>query len=425
MNTMSKKLDYKWIIVALCFLMILVTLGFCSSPKGLYLDKITTALGISRTEYSLNDSLRYIMTAVLNVFFGFLVGRFGMKKMILAGFASLTASQVVYSFATNVVGIYIGGTLLGIGFALTGTTMVGCVINRWCKESKGKIMGAILAANGLGGALAIQIITPILEKDVFGYRNAYRLAAVILLAVAVLIAVFFKENVPGAENGKVVVSKKKSRGRSWAGVDLKDAVKMPYFYVALVCIFFTGFVLQSVTGVTAAYLKKDIGIDPVYVGVVLSVHSVALAAAKFITGFVYDKFGLRVTISSCSFMAVLVMTLLMLITNTETGRTLAMIEGIVSSFALPLETIMLPIYAGDLFGQKSFEKILGIFSAVNVAGYAIGSPFMNACFDLSGSYKIGFVICGVIMLAVIVVLQFVINAAHKTQKRVEEASSVN
>ena len=79
---------------------------------------------------------------------------------------------------------------------------------------------------------------------------------------------------------------------------------------------------------------------------------------------------------------------------------------------------MLPIYAGDLFGQKSFEKVLGIFTAANVTGYASGAPVINICYDISGSYRIGFIICAVIMSVTLITLQFVIRAAHRKQKEI-------
>ena len=42
------------------------------------------------------------------------------------------------------------------------------------------------------------------------------------------------------------------------------------------------------------------------------------------------------------------------------------------SFALPLETVMIPIYANDLFGDKAFNSLLGIFVSLNQIGYAFG-----------------------------------------------------
>lgn len=418
----KKKLDYKWVIAALSFLMVLTCLGFCSSPKSLFISPVTEYLGVKRSAFSINDSMRFISTSVINLFFGTLVARFGPKKLIAAGFVCLISSQLIYAYAESVYVFYIGGILLGLGLSWTTTTMVGCVVNKWCKESKGTIMGAVLAANGIGGALAIQIVSPVIESSVTGYKTAYRLIALILFVVACLLMVFFRDNPKGAEDTSVQVSKKKPRGRDWSGIAFSNVVKMPCFYAAAICIFLTGLVLQGVNGVAAAHMK-DVGLDPAYVATVLSVHSLVLAGFKFLTGVLYDKFGLRTTINICSITAVLVMFALSLLTNSFWGKVLAMGYGIFSSLALPLETIMLPIYAGDLFGQKSFDKVLGIFVSANTAGYAVGAPVINLCYDMFGSYKAGFVFCGLLMIGVIVALQFVIETGHRQRRPVGQARS--
>ena len=60
----KKKFDYKWVIIALSFLMVMVCLGFCSSPGSLYIAPVTEALKIERSLYSINNSMRFIATAV-------------------------------------------------------------------------------------------------------------------------------------------------------------------------------------------------------------------------------------------------------------------------------------------------------------------------------------------------------------------------
>ncbi len=151
---MKKKIEYKWIVVALCFAMVFTTLGFCSSNKALYLSAITETLQLPRSAFALGDSIRFISTAVVNMFFGTLVRKFGTKKLIGAGFCSLICFTVLYATSNNLWGFYIGGAFLGIGLSWTTTTMVGWVVGKWCKENKGTIMGAVLAANGIGGAVA-------------------------------------------------------------------------------------------------------------------------------------------------------------------------------------------------------------------------------------------------------------------------------
>ena len=192
--------------------------------------------------------------------------------------------MLLYAYAENVVLFYLGGIFLGVGMSWTTTTMVGNVVNKWCKENRGTVMGAVLAANGLGGALAAQIVTPIIyqEGNAFGYRSAYKLVACILLVVGAL----------------------------------------------------------------------------------------------------------------------------------------AMIYGVISSLALPLETIMLPIFANDFFGDKSYNKMLGIFVSVNTAGYALGGPLMNLVCDLCGSYRPMFIACALLMAAITIVSQFAITSFHRRRDEI-------
>ena len=415
-------LDYKWVVVGVCFLTVMITLGFCSSTKSLYLDVVTKKLGIDRSLFSLNDTCRFVANAIINLFFGSLVAKFGTKKLMLSGICCLTGSMLCYSLANSLIVFYLGGVLLGIGFSWTGTTMIGCVINKWCKENRGTIMGAVLAANGIGGAIAIQLLSPIIEAGGESYRNAYFISGLAVLGVGVLLLIFMRE-VPknAASSGAPAGKKKRGRGEPWPGIPYAKAKATPYFYVALACIFLTGFCLQGITGIAKAHMR-DVGLTAEYVAYAMSFHSLALAGFKFLTGVIYDKTGLRFTTSMCSITASVVMLLLALITNSPMGMAIAMIYSIFSSLALPLETIMLPIYASDLFGEHSYEKVLGIFVSVNVTGYALGTPTVNLCFDIVGTYTPILYVCAGIMLAVTLVMQYVITKAHDMRAEVAAAA---
>ncbi len=420
----NHRLDYKWVIIALCFLMVSVCLGFCSSPKSLYLSAITEALGIKRSAFSIGDSCRFVTTAAVNLFFGKLVHKFGTKKLIAAGFAALISSCVLYALSTHILLFYVAGCLLGLGLSWTTTTMVGAIVGKWCKESKGTIMGAILASNGLGGALAVQILSPIIYKEgnAFGYRSAYFLVAGILLAVCFVVMIFYREN-PTTQTtpAPTATPKKKTRGQGWVGLEYKTVLRQPYFYLALVCVFFTGLILQSVNGTSAAHMK-DAGLDPARVAALLSLHSLALSGFKFLTGVLYDRFGLRVTATICDATAAMVMVCLAMVTNSPIGLAMAAIYAVFSGLALPLETIMLPIFASDLFGDRAYYDVMGLFVSVNVAGYAVGAPLANWCFDHFGSYKPMLLASAAAMILITVVFQFVISSANRRRKEVIEQS---
>lgn len=416
MQPVKKKLDYTWVIVFACFMLGFFCLGFCSGNKGLYLAAITEALQLPRSLFSLNDSIRYLTTAAMNLVFATVLHKLGVKKMVAAGILSLTIQCVISAMATTVWEFYIAGFFLGLGLALCTTTMISFVIRRWCKENTGKILGFVLAANGVGSAAATQVVSPMIYEsgDPLGYRNAYWLMAGILVIVGIIVVPLMREQpaeIPAPKN------KEKAKSRDWSGMDYEEVKKKPYFYIAAACIFLTGMCLQGLSGISAAHMK-DTGIDPSYVALVVSIQSLMLAASKFLAGFSYDKFGMRFTMTFCDVCALLATLLLSLVSATVLGKNLAVAHAVFNALALPLETIMLSLFASELFGNRAFAHTMGIFAAVNTAGYAAGTPLANWCFDAFGTYvPVILFYCGT-MLVVTVVFQFILNAAYRERKRI-------
>ena len=276
------------------------------------------------------------------------------------------------------------------------------------------VMGAVLAANGLGGAVAAQIVSPIIyeEGNPFGFRNAYKLVALILTVVGIIIMVVFKEKSSDEPTAKA----KKSRGKEWTGISFAQARKKPYFYIVLSCTFLSGLVLQGINGIASAHMK-DVGLDASYIATVLSAHSLALAGFKFLTGIFYDKFGGRKTMLLCSVTATVVTLALAAVAPSPTGRIIAMLYGIFSSLALPLETVMLPLMTNDLFGSADFDHLLGLLVSFSTAGYAVGNPLVNLCFDMLGTYVPILYILSAVMLVVTVCYQLAFSFASRDKDR--------
>ena len=86
---------------------------------------------------------------------------------------------------------------------------------------------------------------------------------------------------------------------------------------------------------------------------------------------------------------------------------------------------MLPLFASELFGNKSFDKIVGLFVSASTAGFALGSPLANLCYDLFGNYNISFIVFSCLMLFVTITMQFVLRSASRDKKLIlEEAENV-
>ena len=395
--------------------MVMSSLGFASSTKSLFPDEIAKDLGIERSLVSFFESFRYIATSVVNLFFGLLIAKFGPKKLVVAGFASLTASIFLFSVANNLPTLYLAGILLGVGFSWTTTTMVGYVVPIWTSpKNRGTIMGAILASNGLGAAIAIPIVGSLIDPDVTGsYRNAYRLIAVILLVVLVILLIFFRDKPQGLDALPAHAKKTaKGRGKDWEGIPFSRAVRSFPFWGILVSIFLSGMVLQGIAGVAVMHMK-DVGLNYGAIKAILSFGSLLLAVSKFSTGFLYDRIGLRFTTTVCMGAGVAAAIALSLVN--ASSYALAIIYIVISRFAFPLETIILPLYASDLFGKQDFAKILGIFVSVNTAGYAVGAPILNACYDAIGSYAPALFVFSGLMVGNLILIQFVISKSRKAR----------
>lgn len=425
----KKRIYYGWFVAAVCFLMVMVTLGFGSSTGGTYLTAITDNLGLKRGLFTIGDSLRYLTSAALCFCFGSVISKIGPRKMVGFGFAFLVVSFVVCAAANTYWHFYIGGILLGAGISWTTTSVVGYIVEKWFTNSKGTVMGVILAANGLGAVLSEQIITRVIygmhgeiPSAEAQWRQAYIVTA-LLVAVIGMVVVLVLRGSP-EEKGLAPLGtdkqKKENRRVSWIGYEFATVLKTPSFYLSGACLFCTGFILQSMNNMSKPYMY-DLGIAKEYVITIFSLHAVILLAAKIFSGALYDKYGIRIAYGLCTACAVISLAALSLTTKDSTVT--LWIYTIVSSFAQPLETVLIPLTVSTMFGQKSFSKVMGIYLALNYLGYAVGVPLANAVYDAMGTYRYMIVLMTPVMAVVAVAAQFSMAAADRKRKKYIEETT--
>ena len=418
MELKQSKRDYKWVILAVCFLMEFIALGFCSSNMGLFTVPITEALHIDRLAYSYAGSIRYAVQVLVALSFGALVNRFGVRKMVFTGMVAMISATVLRMTGTKVIHYYVAGGLHGFGIVFVGSTMAGTIVRRWFKEDIGKYTGMVMSANGVGGAIAAQIISPIINNgETFGYRKAYFLMAAINAVISVFILLLLRDNPAG---GPVIPGKQKKKpkkGTIWIGVEYNVVKKKAYFYIAAALVFLTGISLQSIGSITIVYMT-DLGISPAFIATTSTVGALTLTLSKLSVGTVYDKWGLRVALLLCQLCGLITFVLKGSLTNTSLGLVMAMIATVCSNFAMPLETVMLPLLTNDLFGSASYNKVLGIFTAMNSLGLCLGTPLGESLRRLTGDYRICFWLFSVLLVVVIVTYQFVLHAANKQKNAI-------
>ncbi len=416
MKIKTSRLDYKWVILVMCFLMEFICLGFCSSNAGLYTGKVTSALGIPRSLYSIGTSIRYVVQVIVALFFGPLIQRFGLKKLVGVGLLSLIGSIIMRYLTANIWHHYIGCVLWGFGIVFSGGTMASTVVRRWFHKDIGKITGIVMSANGIGGAIAAQIISPLINNgETFGYRKAYLLSAIVTVIVSALVLLFIRDN-PTAD-APPSKSAKKAKGTLWTGIPFSEVAKKPYFYLTFAFILLTGISLQSVGTISIVYME-DLGFDAGFVATTATVSSLVLTCAKFFTGFSYDKKGLAFTLLMCHCCSLIAYLLKANLTNSALGMVMAMTATVLGTVAMPLETVMIPLLSNDLFGSASYTKVLGIFMAANSLGLCLGSPLCDIYRDLTGgSYASCYWFFSALMLAVTIGFQLVLRVANKDKEK--------
>lgn len=410
MKVSLNRFNYAWVIVAACFLLELIVSGFASGYRGLYLVAVTDGLQIPRSLFSISESCRSAAGAVVSLFFGRLFQRFGAKRLIVVGFATMIGSMLVYASADKVIWFCVAGAMLGFGSVFTVGTTTAALVRQWCDKNVGTVMGIVTAASGLGSAIGSQIISPILydPENPLGFRNAYMLTAVVLLVAGLIIIPLLREKRDSNTSGKQPALKEDS------GKQLKNKGLL---CVVIACVFLCAVSVMGVNSIYSAHMK-DRGLTPADVATAASVLSVALIASKMLVGRMFDRFGLRPVLLLCQ-CATLAAFMLLLILNGTTTKLLYLF-AVIFAFALPLETIVVPLIVSELFPRASYNRILGILAAVNSTGFALAPPLSNWFFDQFGNYDLVIWICAGIMLLLLVAFQWILAATNRKKRVLQE-----
>ena len=399
MSLRERTIEYKWVILVFAFLMVFFCCGVCLGNKSLYFSAITEAMGFKRSVYSLSGIISLVPATVANLYFGYLIYRFGPKVMIAGGIVVTCVGFWLYTVSETIWGFFLGGIIVTVGSTFLGTSMACALIKRWFSDNVGKFTGIVLAANGFGSALAAQIVSPILNDpgDPYGFRKVYLMFIPLLLVLGAAIFLFVKDQ---PKDGPVLPAPeiKKFQKRTTGKL---LAVHKPDWTFCFVCasIFLFFMLIQSVYGTYAVYMK-DAGLGAGQIATVASILTLCLAASKMIVGFLFDRWGLFPVLAMCM-VAFIVSICILLYLPVAPGAFLAVLFAVLIALSMPLETVCIALIVSEYSARDSFEKRLGIVSAVGSIGSAIGTPLLNLCYDVSGSYTFVLILWAVLMFLVL------------------------
>lgn len=363
---------------------------------------VTTDLGITRTQFSSVLSVRAVVGGLFAFLFGWSVKHIGFRKMTVIGFCSYVIGFVAFASSKSYITLLINGFCVGLGVVYMGASMMTYLIQNWFNKSRGTVLGIMLAATGFGSSVCSPIVGWLIENH--GWRASMWASLAMYAPVGLIVLLLIRENPSdkglepyGGEQPIVSVETGIKEG-----LTVKQAVRMPAYYVMLLAVFMIGVVNNPIyNSVTAAV--QDAGFGTEFASRVVSILFFSVAISKIVFGFSADKAGLFGT----TLLAMAANTLGIIIVIFANAQWHYIFFALIFGLAICTETVLPPILMTELLGERDRSYFVGISSAVMSAGMAVGNPLFNSFFDRYGTYKSGFIVALVLTVVMALALLWV------------------
>lgn len=373
---------HPWIVLAAVWVTVAIASGlYFSFP--IFFVALLEEFGWSRGATAAAFSIASIAQGVLSPVVGTLVDRLGPRRVMLGGATILGLGCALSSRIDSLWSLYlIVGVLTAAGAGAVSWVPAGALITRWFTEGRGSAMGVAFSGMGAGvltvGPLAQGLIAG------FGWRAAYLALGAGTLAVLLPLIWLGVQDGPAA----AAAPRAASRGGTW-GAEIGDALRTRAFWALFFAYLCTPLAVFTVVTHQVAF-AVDHGFPRLFVASIFGLTGLLSVVGRIGFGVAADRIG-RATSASISYGCTAVGTLCLL--GLEVWPTAAALYAYAIFFGLgfgargPIITAM----ASQLFPGR-FGAIYGFLSVGNGIGGGVAPWFAGFVHDLTGSYRIAFLI---------------------------------
>lgn len=415
-NGLVKSSNYAWCVMILLTLMQFVYAGLTLSTVTLYMQPILSAHPeLSRTAYSLTITLNGGANAIISVFYGKFVEKFGMKTMVSVCSLMMIAGVLLYATGTVIWMFYLAAILQGISLCFCSGATCSIIFSKWFAHSTGTLLSITAIGSGLAGVIFSPIVSTWIST--IGWTGSLYINCVIVVFTAVLLIVFLKDSpekygIKPMWNDKVKIADESGEIISY-GVTSKEAYKTIQFWCGTIGIGLFGLIIYGAI-CNISVFSSDLGYDG---GIMLSVMYAANIILQLPFGILADKLGIRTCMVAYSLMAI--GAVFIYATAPAIGMMYVGTVLLGGSFCILKAT--LPVYTLQIFGNRAQGQIMGIMIAVMNCGVAFGMPVLNAAYDITGSYSGMFKLFGFVGVALAVIIFL---GCKPIQKVVDEKKAI-
>lgn len=363
---------------------------------SIFIEPISEDFGVPRAVFSVHYTVGTIVCIITSALIMKVIGRLGLRKMMLSSTVLAAVCNLLYSFAAGVWQFYCVSAVFGYCVITLGTTGVSIIINEQFPEKyRGRALGIAMCGSGMGGLIFSPIVGRI--NSVYGWRWSYRMFAVLIAALLLPLALKYARDTELAEETE------------------KDGKKalLPYlrrreFWLVLVIIVLLGFAGTMLSSAGHAYFC-EIGFDQATASLLLSMMFGSLLFGKLFLGEMSDRFGNRRVMLGAYILQVVSYILAVAM---KKYMLLAFAAVLIYGIANAANTVCAPQLITDIFGAENYRIVGGaLFSAV-FAGSSLCPVFVSWIYDSTGSY----VLSQTISLVLSVVTVLLLLVAYRGRK---------
>lgn len=413
----SERLHYAWVIFAVCTFVAFTLIGLCHNTRSLYLEPVSSGLGVSRSEYAVTLLIGNLISAGISLLLGRIRTRVSLRTLMLAGLSSAAVGNVIFVLTDSFGVFLIGEVLMGVAMGCSAMTVISLIIRNWFADHHGTILGALYMATGLGSVVFAPVVGPLIEQG--GYRRGYGFHMIVMLSALLLAALTLKDEPAQKHMRPLSLHKAGERAQTAEqplyGMMLRDACRTVRFWLMLLLGVMIGFGVQVVQGTYAAHIGSDLAYGTTFAAGIVSTLYVVNTCAKIPIGMMLDKIGIRSVLLVCS--AAMGASALMLVLLKPGAPAAAYAFAVCLGIGNIIFTVPCPLVALHTFGSRDATTLTGIFMASTSLGAAIGSPVSNAVYESCGTYAPIYLGMLAMFAAAAVLSLTVVRPAYDTQSK--------
>ena len=378
-----------WLIAAVAFIVLGFSRGIHSS-FGVFNVALLDTFGWSRGATAGIFAVVLTMDALLSPVVGFLLDRFGVQKITLAGCLALIGGLFFSGRVTELWQLYVCfGLVLATGFTFTGMVPHVFLISEWFSSNRASAIGVVYAGTGLG----IMLLAPLSERliSTFGWTRAFDIyAAIVLIALLPAVWIFYQQGPQGARH----------RGRSERAADEKQwtaklALKSLQFWMLFIAR------VGAAAGTTVIVTHQvahvvDVGYTRLLAATVFGFAGVTSSFGRVVFGLIADVLSRQAAYTLNILMTLIGVGALMILRD-PSQTWLLYVYVIFFGIGFGSRAVIFSALTADIFSGKGFGSILGYSTVAVGVGGALGSWLGGLFYDFTGSYLLSFALSALLL----------------------------